>query len=194
MQGPRRGWRHRAAVLIGALAGGLAGCANDGFTCGEPSSPGSDTIRKCSGTGELCICATGSCARKEHAPPAEQTGGAGAADPPDHGDSCAEQRKKGACDPPYRYLSEPFAARQWACECVPASHLEEQVVKAGAENARCGGTGGSGGQASGTGGTTTSSTTSSGGMGGGGGTPTASTTSTTTETAMGGGGAAGGAR
>lgn len=168
-------WTVLLMAVVATSSVTIAGCGRDGFECGVAAATGDDAIRRCDGAAQTCICATHSCARVDTDPPSDGattsgtstgTGDSTSGADGDFDDECAEERSKGHCDSGYRYLSQPFASRQWACKCVLAADIEAKV-DANAENPRC----------------PDADTTTTG---------TTTTTTTSTSTATGAGGATGG--
>lgn len=92
------------------------GCQGDGFECGR-YVPGTDTVRRCDRSLEICVCATNSCARQV-SPGDEQTGNAG-----DSQGGAGEKEPAGTCKSGYRYVEAPFAKRALAGQCVPPLDL-----------------------------------------------------------------------
>jgi hypothetical protein len=99
-------------IIIAALA---ACRPSDGFECGEAFGD-EGAFRECTRSREVCICATNSCARREHG---------------------------GDCTSGYRYVDTPFARKDVAGRCVEQEFLgwriEQTDAVKGCEAVRDGG-------------------------------------------------------
>jgi hypothetical protein len=117
----RRGgwvWASWLAVLC------LPACAEQGFECGREVPGQAGVFRRCDRAGEVCICATNSCARRV----ARSAGDAGAEDA---GQTRANSREPGIpeaeveeCPSGLLYVAAPFARPDLADKCVPEEHRQ----------------------------------------------------------------------
>jgi hypothetical protein len=170
------------ALLLSALAPVMIACAPRGYACGEETPLEKDSVRRCDGPDEVCICATHSCAvRTFDVPGAGADAGADAGSPSPAASSgdgaCPDGRPRDddkPCASGLRYLGSPFANEKWNGCCVDPAHATA-LIERDTANARCsgggGGQGGAGGasSSSGSGSGGGASLSAGGGMGGGGG-------------------------
>lgn len=83
-----------AALLALSLA---PGCTQRGFVCGSPAADNPEVFRRCDRAQEICVCATGGCAK-----------------PTSASDRCASG---------FRYVEAPFADPDIARQCVESTHV-----------------------------------------------------------------------
>ena len=81
-----------------------------GFHCGTAVEGDDDVIQRCSRSDEICICSSGSCARRD--------------------DTCEETG--------FRYLERPFVSRDVAArECVPSSEITPRDLDLETDGQEC---------------------------------------------------------
>ncbi|HVY26197.1 MAG TPA: hypothetical protein VHB79_06575 [Polyangiaceae bacterium] len=114
-----------ALLLAGPALISVQGCEQEeGFQCGR-QVPGTNTIRRCDGANEVCVCATNSCAVRVGILPTSRDGDAGG--PPISVEGGGGFDNWGECLGPgetgYRYVDAPFARDGLAGNCVKAVDL-----------------------------------------------------------------------
>jgi hypothetical protein len=99
----------------------FGGCQDEGFECGRVID-GTSTVRRCDRALEICVCSTGSCAKKV-GPAAKEVreadGGSGGAP-----DANASAEPTEGCETGYRYVDAPFARAHLAGECVSKNDMD----------------------------------------------------------------------
>lgn len=129
----RRPWASLAlcSLPLLLLAGSVGGCQQEGFECGRVIA-GTSTVRRCDRTLEICICATGSCAKQvedlDNLPSGDAgtAGEGGEAGSPSSGPPSRELKcdKQHRCETGYRYVEAPFARKDLAGCCVPPLDMQ----------------------------------------------------------------------
>jgi hypothetical protein len=112
-------------LLAGPALVSVQGCEQEeGFECGR-QVPGTNTIRRCDGANEVCVCATNSCAVRVGILPTSRNGDGGG--PPISVEGGGAGDNWGECLGPgetgYRYVDAPFARDDLKNNCVKAVDL-----------------------------------------------------------------------